>query len=446
MNKIKKQYICLNLLKKYSVKILHKWTFIKYFYSIKTENMRIHKSVLPFMAILLVTGFSIKQKRETLSVKVHTIAEGLMAPVAMDCPKDGSGRLFICEQNGKIKIIKNQKVNTVPFLELGSKVDKGNMFYSEKGLLGIAFHPNYKTNGRFFIYYSAPSKLKDSEHKSILAEYKVSSNPDIANLGSEKILMEIEQPQMNHNGGQLAFGLDGYLYIGLGDGGGAGDEHGTIGNGQDLNTLLGKILRINIDNYSVQTNSQKKYGIPADNPFIKNKNVRPEIWAYGLRNPWRFSFDRKTGKLFCADVGQDKWEEIDLIEKGKNYGWRFMEGNHCYEPEVNCNQSRLTLPIAEYSHQTGICITGGYVYRGNSIQYLQGKYIFGDWKGKMFYLDAKPNGWEMKDLILTERNDNDLGLNINSFGEDEKGEVYILAQKFTGTVQANGMVLMILGK
>ncbi|MDP1727943.1 MAG: PQQ-dependent sugar dehydrogenase [Bacteroidota bacterium] len=408
--------------------------------------MRILKFVFPIIAILLVAGFTIIHKKESISIKVKIIVEGLLGPVAMDCPKDGSGRLFVCEQNGKIKIIKNKKVNTVPFLELGSKVDKGNMFYSEKGLLGIAFHPDYKVNGRFFIYYSAPSKVKGSEHKSILAEYKVSSNPDIANAGSEKILMEIEQPQMNHNGGQLAFGPDGYLYIGLGDGGGAGDEHGTIGNGQDLNTLLGKILRINIDNYSVQANSQKKYSIPADNPFIKNKNVRPEIWAYGLRNPWRFSFDRKTGALFCADVGQDKWEEIDLIEKGKNYGWRLMEGRHCYEPEINCNQRGLTLPIAEYGHQTGICVTGGYVYRGNSIKHLQGKYIFGDWKGKLFYLEEKTKAWEMKDLILTERNDNDLGFNINSFGEDEKGEVYILAQKFTGTVQANGMLMIILDK
>lgn len=408
--------------------------------------MRVNKFLLPVLAILLIAGFTFKQKNESLSVKVKVVADGLLGPVAMDCPKDGSGRMFICEQNGKIKIIKNQKVNAIPFLDLGSKVDKGNMFYSEKGLLGIAFHPNYKTNGRFFIYYSAPSIVKSSEHKSILAEYKVSSNPDIAHSGSEKILMEIEQPQMNHNGGQLAFGPDGQLYIGLGDGGGAGDEHGSIGNGQDLNTLLGKMLRININNVPAQNTSRKNYSIPSDNPFINNKNIKPEIWAYGLRNPWRFSFDKKTGKLFCADVGQDKWEEIDLIEKGKNYGWRLMEGKHCYEPEVNCNQSGLTLPIAEYPHQTGICVTGGYVYRGNAIKYLQGKYIFGDWKGKLFYLEENTKGWELKDLILTDKNDNDLGLNINSFGEDENGEVYILAQKNTGTVIANGVVFRILGK
>lgn len=408
--------------------------------------MRIYKFVFPALTIIFIAGFTLNQKKESLSIKVKIVADGILGPVAMDCPKDGSGRLFICEQNGKIKIIKNQKVNAVPFLDLGSKVDKGNMFYSEKGLLGIAFHPNYKTNGRFFIYYSAASKVKGSEHKSILAEYKVSSNSDIANPGSEKILMEIEQPQMNHNGGQLAFGPDGYLYIGLGDGGGAGDEHGSIGNGQDLNTLLGKILRININNLPTQSTSRKNYSIPFDNPFINNKNIKPEIWAYGLRNPWRFSFDKKKGKLFCADVGQDKWEEIDLIEKGKNYGWRIMEGNHCYEPEVNCNQSRLTLPIAEYNHQTGICVTGGYVYRGNAIKYLQGKYIFGDWKGKLFYLEENIKGWDMKDLILADKNNNDLGLNINSFGEDENAEVYILAQKNTGTVSANGVVLIILGK
>lgn len=368
-------------------------------------------------------------------VKLKLIATGLTGPVAMDCPKDESMRIIICEQTGKIKIIKKGLILEKPFLDVGSKLDGANKIYSEKGLLGIAFHPKYKSNGKFYIYYSAPEADKKFDHKSILAEYKVTANADIADMTSQKIILEIKQPEANHNGGQLAFGPDGFLYIGLGDGGGAGDNHGEKGNGQNLKTLLGKILRIDVD-------SKYPYTIPPDNPFVNNKEARPEIWAYGLRNPWRFSFDRKTGKLFCADVGQNMWEEIDIIKKGKNYGWRITEGKHCYNPQIGCNITNLEYPIAEYDHSLGISVTGGFVYRGKNIPALQGKYIFGDWKGKLFYLEEKNEKWNFNHLSA-DGNPRDIKLNINSFGEDESGELYILTQKTTGTLLSNGAVYLI---
>lgn len=369
-------------------------------------------------------------------IKLIQVAQGLMAPVAMGCPKDGSGRLFICEQTGKIKVLKQGKVLETPFLDLGSKLEDMSKVYSEKGLLGIAFHPKYKTNGRFFVYYSAPSSKKGDNHKSVLAEYKVSADADVADPNSQSIIMEISEPESNHNGGQLAFGPDGNLYIALGDGGGAGDQHGSVGNAQNLGTILGKILRINVD-------GKKPYEIPADNPFVNDKNAQPEIWAYGLRNPWRFSFDKKTGTLFCADVGQNKWEEINIISKGKNYGWRIMEGNHCYKPETGCDTKNLEMPIAEYGHDKGISITGGYMYRGAKMPELQGKYIFADWKGAGFYLEESAGKWALNELKLQGKKNNNLGFNVNSFGEDENGELYVLGQKFTGTITANGAVYQI---
>lgn len=394
--------------------------------------MRFLSFALPFSAIFLLL-FSFLPENE-LSIKIIPIADGLTGPVAMDSPKDGSGRIFICEQKGRIKILKKGEIQQNLFLDISDKLDKINPVYSEKGLLGIAFHPDYKNNGRFYIYYSAASSATGSDHKSIIAGYKVSSNADIADHESEKIILEVEQPEANHNGGQLAFGPDGFLYIGLGDGGGAGDEHGTSGNSQDLNSLLGKILRIDVSKFP--------YSVPPDNPFVK-KNAKPEIWSYGFRNPWRFSFDRKTGELFCGDVGQNKWEEIDIVEKGKNYGWRIMEGNHCYNPKENCNRSGLQLPIAEYGHDEGISVTAGFVYRGKNSPSLQGKYIFADWQGKLFYLEKKGEKWNLKNPGIEGKKNNDSGLNINSFGEDENGELYFLGQKMTGTIAANGGIYKI---
>jgi glucose/arabinose dehydrogenase len=377
--------------------------------------------------------------QEGPAIKLQIVAKGLVAPVALESPKDKSGRLFICEQTGKIKIIKDGKLLDIPFLDLSPKLDKIGKAYSEKGLLGLAFHPNYKNNGRFFVYYSAPENDSQYDHKSVLAEYKVSSTPDLANPIAQTIIMEIKQPESNHNGGQLAFGPDGFLYIGLGDGGGAGDDHGTKGNGQDLHTWLGKILRIDVD-------SKIPYAVPKDNPFVTVKSIQPEIWAYGLRNPWRFSFDRKTGKLFCADVGQNKWEEVNIIRKAGNYGWRIMEGNHCYNPSENCDQKGQVMPIAEYDHSVGISVTGGYVYRGTKIPTLIGKYIFADWKGGIFYLEEAAGKWTMHNMTIEGEKNHDPDFNINSFGEDEEGEIYILGQKFTGTFTSSGAVYQIIPK
>ncbi|MCS6917117.1 MAG: PQQ-dependent sugar dehydrogenase, partial [Chitinophagales bacterium] len=353
---------------------------------------------------------------------LHLVASGLEAPVGLEVANDGSNRLFVVEQKGTIRIIRDGKVLPEPFLDVSGRLDKLNPMYSEKGLLGLAFHPNYKINGRFFVYYSAPANKKGINHRSILSEFRVSANPDRA-LTQERILLEVPQPESNHNGGQLAFGPDGYLYIGLGDGGGAGDKHGAIGNAQNLTNLLGKILRIDVD-------TAQGYRIPPDNPFIGTR-ARHEIWAYGLRNPWRFSFDRQTGELFCGDVGQNEYEEVNLIKKGRNYGWRLMEGLECFNPPTDCNKSRLEPPLAVYSHSEGRSITGGFVYRGKQSPAWQGKYVFGDWTGKIFMLSksAATGTWQRYSVTLAS---NEKDLYINSFGQDESGELYVVGQQGVG--------------
>ncbi|HLG33886.1 MAG TPA: PQQ-dependent sugar dehydrogenase [Bacteroidia bacterium] len=391
-----------------------------------------------FLLVLFCSSVSLSfdepQEIPPIKIKLQLITKGLTSPVGMASPHDGTNRIFIIEQGGKIKIVKNGTLLSTPFLNISHKLDGLNIAYSEKGLLGLVFHPDYKTNGRFFVYYSAPTKEKNSDHKSVLASYKVSAaNPDVADT-KEEVIMEILQPESNHNGGCLQFGKDGFLYIGVGDGGGAGDKHGTIGNGQNLNTLLGKILRIDVD-------SKKPYAIPPDNPFVGRNNAKPEIYAYGLRNPWRFSFDRVSGKLFCADVGQDAWEEINLIEKGKNYGWRIMEGKHCYNPNTNCNTSGLTLPIDEYNHDTGISVCGGSVYRGKMYPSLHGIYFFADWSGKIFCLRQQGDGsWRRGEVIADDNRSNDMGSKINSMGEDGNGEIYFITQNLFGPKSPTGAV------
>jgi glucose/arabinose dehydrogenase len=304
------------------------------------------------------------------------------------------------------------------------------------GLLGLAFHPDYKNNGRFFVYDSTPSNQKGSDHQSVLAEYKVSAgSPDKAEL-TEKRLMAIEQPEPNHNGGCLAFGPDGMLYLGLGDGGGGGDQHGTIGNGQDPETLLGSILRLNVNNAP----GHAPFAIPADNPFV-NKPGRDEIYAYGLRNPWRFSFDRKTGQLFCADVGQDTYEEVNIIQKGGNYGWRATEGFHVYDEKLkNPLKTDFVPPITEYEHAVGNSVTGGYVYRGKQFPAMEEKYFFGDWSGRLFYLEQMGAEWVRRGLPLEDNEDGQVDFKVNSFGEGENGEIYVLGQKKVGGNSSTGVV------
>lgn len=367
------------------------------------------------------------------SVTLEKVTDALQAPIGMAAPQDGSGRLFVIEQQGTVRIIKNGQLLQKPFLDISGKMDNIGDGYSEKGLLGIAFHPKYVSNGFFYIYYSATSVTKGMNHKSRIAAYHVSANPDVA-ANDEKVLLEIEEPESNHNGGQLCFGPDGYLYIGTGDGGGAGDKHGTSGNGQNLNTLLGKILRIDV-------NAEGTYTIPSDNPFV-NKEGLDEIYAYGLRNPWRFSFDRQQGTLFCADVGQNEYEEVDIIEKGRNYGWRIMEGNHCYNPSKNCTTTGLALPIAEYGHSEGKSIIGGYVYRGTKAEEMLGNYIFGDWTGKIFMLlkSTASNQWERRTLNVKGV---DGGFYINSFGEGADGTLYVLGQQTIGTSKKGVLYKMV---
>jgi glucose/arabinose dehydrogenase len=371
---------------------------------------------------------TIAQKPEgDIRIQTSIIAGRLTSPVGVENAGDGSNRLFVVEQPGVVKVFKNGKILQKPFLDIQHKIVKQFNAYSERGLLGLAFHPDYKTNGRFFVYYSAPTEM-GGDHKSVIAEYKVSADADIAEAGSEKIIMETEQPEGNHNGGQLAFGPDGYLYIGLGDGGGAGDRHGEIGNAQNLTTLLGKILRIDINN-------GKPYAIPTDNPF-KGANEKKEIFAYGLRNPWRFSFD-KNGRLFCGDVGQNKYEEIDIIEKGKNYGWRYREGNHEFDPKLKDLTSHDISPVYEYDRSFGISVTGGYVYQGNALKNMKDKYIFGDWNGRVACISPSGGKWKAENITLL----NVPEIRINSFGKDENGEIYIACQEKVGAKSPTGMLI-----
>ena len=379
---------------------------------------------------------------DALRIRLDRIAQGLHAPTVLTNAGDGTNRLFICEQTGKIFVIENGNLLKTPFLDLSAKLAKINPLYDEKGLLGLVFHPDYKNNSRFFVYYSAPKSGPGIDHESILAEYHVSSDPNIADPASEQIILRFDEPEMNHNGGKLAFGPDGYLYIGVGDGGGAGDQHGTIGNAQNISVLLGKILRIDVDNGT-------PYGIPPDNPFVGIDGA-DEIFAYGFRNPYRFSFDQITGDLFVADVGQDEWEEVDIVVNGGNYGWRILEGTHPYDlalaTYLGINISSLKEPIDDYSHDVGHSIIGGYIYRGSTSDDLVGKYVFGDWStgffvsnGKLFYLnETQPGLWERIEFQMY--NDKPLKRSVLSFGVDEMNEIYVCTTRTTGSLLATGEV------
>ncbi|MBZ5521349.1 MAG: PQQ-dependent sugar dehydrogenase [Acidobacteriia bacterium] len=299
-------------------------------------------------------------------VTLQLMATGFVTPLDLEQPNDGSGRLFIVEQGGLIRILQNGQTLPTPFLDISAKITTGG----EMGLLGMTFHPAFSANRRFFVNYVRTSA---GQIQSVIAEYLASAaNANLADPASERILLTVNQTGnfTNHKAGQLAFGPDGFLYFGLGDGGSGGDPNG---NGQNTSTLLGKMMRIDVDSLSPGL----QYGIPPDNPFVGGGGL-PEIWAFGFRNPWRFSFDRATGRQFVADVGQDSFEEIDLVTRGGNYGWNIMEGLHCFNPPSGCNQSGLTLPIAEYSHAEGAAVIGGFVYHGQSLTALRGTYVFGD--------------------------------------------------------------------
>jgi glucose/arabinose dehydrogenase len=378
------------------------------------------KSILPALMISVLSLSSAcygQAGTSPVKLNVKLITDQLSHPTGFAEPKDKSGRLFVIEQEGRIRIIKNGVLQQTPFLDIRDEVLK-NDGYDERGLLGIAFHPEFAKNSKFYIYRSVRvQKAKGLDHKSEVREYTVSrQNPDVADKSSSRLVMEFDQPEGNHNGGDLKFGPDGFLYIASGDGGGGDDRHGEFGNGQNLSTVLGKILRIDVN--------QQPYGIPKDNPFVGKEGVRQEIYAFGVRNPWRISFDKLNGRLFAGEVGQNAWEEVDIITKGGNYGWRIREGLHDKFPNDPGAKNWID-PIAEYPHSEGISVTGGFVYRGKQIPGLQGKYVFADWMGPVWALtDVKKPLWEREKLSIS----HPAGYwQVYSFGEDQAGELYILA-------------------
>lgn len=343
------------------------------------------------------------------SVQLTTLADGFSRPLFLTNAGDGSGRLFLVEQGGNIWIITNGETSEQPFLDVSGLISREALGsgYSERGLLGLAFHPNYSENGQFFINYT------DTNGGSVVARYTVSlSNADIADAGSAQILLQVPQPYGNHNGGHMQFGPDGYLYISLGDGGSANDP---LGNGQNIQTLLGSILRIDVDGGS-------PYAVPEDNPFAGDTPGADEIWAYGLRNVWRFSFDRATGDMYLGDVGQNEWEEINFQPAdspgGENYGWNVWEATH---PFARGTATGHVLPFAEYNHSLGCSVTGGYVYRGEAIADLDGVYLFGDYCSGRIWVSYRDSNMQWHTNEFT-----NAGGSISSFGEDESGELYIV--------------------
>ncbi|MFO7966155.1 MAG: PQQ-dependent sugar dehydrogenase [Archaeoglobaceae archaeon] len=389
-------------------------------------------------------------------VSLNMVADGLTAPVSMAYPEDGD-RLFIVDQIGKVWVMDNGEIGDDPFLDISDKIVGLNQGYDERGLMDIAFHPNYGENGRVYVYYSAPLREEapdDWDHTSHLSEFTVSENGEV-DTNSESILLRVDEPQSNHNGGQLLFGPDGYLYISLGDGGGAYDQgigHPPGGNAQNLTTLLGSILRIDVD-------GGNPYGVPQDNPFVGEEG-RDEIYAYGFRNPYRMSMD-SSGRLFVADAGQELFEEVSIVEEGMNYGWNLKEGEHYFDPDNPENPPEtgpdegpygrdLVDPIIEYRHpESGVSVVvGGHVYEGDALTSYQGAYIFGDWsfsfsqpEGKLFF--ATPEDWELKDLPLKDRTDGEIEEFILGFGEDSQGEVYVLTSGTSGPTGDTGKVYKI---
>ncbi len=419
----------------------------------------------------------------SLRIELVEVASGLTAPISVKHAGDGSGRLFIVEQSGQIKIVENGVLLATPFLDISDRIVEQNAFFDERGLLGVAFHPEYESNGRFFVRYSAPREGEPDEpcadpanfiagcHTEILAEYHVTADPNVADHDSEIILFAVDEPQFNHNSGEVDFGPDGFLYWTLGDGGGANDgladdppSHGPIGNGQNIETALGSILRIDVDS---PPQAPLPYAIPPDNPFVGVTGV-DEIYAYGLRNPFKFSFDDGPGgdgSLFLADVGQNLFEEVNIIELGGNYGWVIKEGTHCFDPfnpidppamcpDTGPMGEPLIDPIVDYSHpgsgfdpEGGITVIGGYVYRGAVSPELFGTYLFGDFAqafvlptGSLYHLIEPASGvFEIRQFIIG-LDDRDYGLFLKGFGEDEAGEVYACGSTALAPFGTTGVV------
>ena len=397
---------------------------------------------------------------EAVKVKLEPYVSGVNTPLAMVQPA-GDDRKFVVEQFGRIRIINAAgELEATPFLDIRNLIVTPFSDFDERGLLGLTFHPDFKDNGKFYVAYSGHLDFDADlgkefwwDHTNTVAEFTVSeTDPNVANPSSLKIITAIDWPQFNHNGHWIDFGPDGMLYISTGDGGYANDwgigHNVTEGNGQDMTTLMGKILRVDVN----KSENGNNYGIPADNPFVGNEDVRPEIWASGLRNPWRCSFDTGDGKLMCGDVQQNSYEEINVVEKGGNYGWRAMEATHCFDYQAPddhpaaCETEGFTLPVMEYNNCTaqpdgckGISVTGGYVYRGAN-EAWQGKYIFGDWsksfatmKGQVFIgTPADDGSWTMSEAEVS--NMPGEVPYILAFAQDADGEVYALTSITTGPV------------
>jgi glucose/arabinose dehydrogenase len=412
-----------------------------------------------------------------LTVELEPVATGLTAPVVVTGAGDGSGRLFIVEQSGQIRVVENGVLLPTPFLDISAELPVLNGFFDERGLLGVAFHPDHETNGRFFVRHSVPRAGTPADpclgtsrgcHSEVLVEYVVSAgDPNVADPASRRVLFSIDEPQFNHNAGDVAFGPDGYLYFSLGDGGGANDgladvppSHGPIGNGQNIETALGSMLRIDVD-------AGLPYGIPADNPFVGSAGL-DEIYAYGMRNPYRFSFDDGPGgdgRLLLADVGQNLFEEVNVVEKGGNYGWVVREGFHCFDPfnplgpPDECGDTGplgepLRDPLVEYSHpnsgffpEGGITVIGGYVYRGSRSPLLDGTYLFGDFaqqfflpSGNLYYLTENDMGDAGIRRLRIGPDDRPYGRFLKGFGEGDDGEVYVCGSQALAPFGESGIV------
>lgn len=412
-----------------------------------------------------VTSFS----QDTVGLK--QVAGGITAPVALMPSPDNSGRLFVADQAGFIWVITpSGNLKAEPFLDARSRMVGLRPGFDERGLLGLAFHPDYAQNGRFFVYYSAPRRPEapsNFDHTSHISEFQVSDDPELADPTSERILLQIDEPQFNHNAGALAFGPDGYLYIAVGDGGRANDtgigHNPFIGNGQDIEVLLGKILRIDV-------NQGDPYGIPADNPFV-GRDGRDEIYAYGFRNPFRMQFDSGgSHELFVGDVGQGLWEEVDIVTRGGNYGWNLREGTHCFDPNNPANPpdvcsdlghmgEPLIMPIIEYRNANavgggiGIAVIGGTIYRGSRLPQLSGEYVFGDWStafntanGSLFAAprtDKEDELWQMRALAIAGYPNGRLQRFVLGIGHDLNQELYLLTSNNSAPNGTTGRVFKI---
>jgi len=338
---------------------------------------------------------------------LHLVTGNLSSPVFVTAPAGDTSRLFVVEQGGRIRVLDHDTLLTTPFLSISGHIVAGG----EQGLLSFAFHPQYAQNGQFYVYFTDPNG------DIRVVRYRVTADPNVADSTSgDTVLAVVHQPYGNHNGGPLVFGPDGKLYVGLGDGGSGGDP---FGSGQSLSTLLGKILRLDVD-------AGTPYVNPSDNPFISTSGARGEIWVYGLRNPWRFSFDRSNGDLYMGDVGQGAWEEVNVLTAGStggaNFGWNVMEGDHCYAAST-CNRSGLVSPVSEYGHSDGCSITGGYVYRGTLVPDLAGRYLYGDycsgWVRSFRFVGGRATEALVWSALAVDGG-------LSSFGEDQRGELYVM--------------------